>query len=452
MKVSGAGACRIGLHGPTGAGGFTGLIGNVLRRELLARLPSALVVSDPAPEQLAGTGLDCLVVASRTLDPDPGALGAASCSAWLGVGVPEGLDPAQADLLRTAADRQGFISTGDDASRERLLALGVHHPVAVTPDPVILAPRCHGPELLAKRLDFLRLVGWYPAAVAPLLVETSRERSPDLDVLTEALAGLSAARPELSMVLAGFGSGDDEACAAELYLALSAARPGLDLFRIGAVAGVEDHHAALAACGAFAGACPQALALAAVHDRPTVRLDATGAGAAELRTALMTALDSRRPAGALAGSIAELDAALDQVARVAAGSPARPGPDPGSLVADLEVQLAQLDAAHQARSRRMATERMVFANHLHQAEGEIGRLKQEVARMQSEVALAAEQVARAEARAEAEAGQRAEIEAELIGLRATRTFRYTAELRTAYSRLRQIGLPGEDGEAPRNRP
>ena len=43
----------------------------------------------------------------------------------------------------------------------------------------------------------------------------------------------------------------------------------------------------------------------------------------------------------------------------------------------------------------------------------------------------------------AEAAARAAIAAELVGLRATRTFRYTAELRSAYGRLRKIANPPE---------
>jgi predicted nucleic acid-binding Zn-ribbon protein len=112
--------------------------------------------------------------------------------------------------------------------------------------------------------------------------------------------------------------------------------------------------------------------------------------------------------------------------------------------AETEDALGQLQVAHEARSRRLATERMVFANHLHKAEAEIGRLKDEVARLREELARADGRAAKAEAATRAEIEARLAVEEELAGLRATRTFRYTAELRSVYGRLRKLG----DGSPP----
>jgi len=94
--------------------------------------------------------------------------------------------------------------------------------------------------------------------------------------------------------------------------------------------------------------------------------------------------------------------------------------------------------AHDARSKRLATERMVFANQLHKAEQEIASLKAEAARLREEVTTALAKLGQAEQSLHAEAGGRAATEAELLALRATRTFRYTAELRAVYSRLRRL--------------
>ena len=108
-------------------------------------------------------------------------------------------------------------------------------------------------------------------------------------------------------------------------------------------------------------------------------------------------------------------------------------------LADLDEVLGHLQVAHDARSRRLATERMVFANHIHKAEAEIGRLKEEVARLREELARADGRAEEAEAGTRAEAAARLAVQEELSALRATRTFRYTAELRSVYGRLRQLG-------------
>ena len=106
---------------------------------------------------------------------------------------------------------------------------------------------------------------------------------------------------------------------------------------------------------------------------------------------------------------------------------------------ETEEMLGHLQVAHEARSRRLATERMVFANHLHKAEAEIGRLKDEVARLREELTHAESRAAEAEVGTRAEAAARLATQEELAALRATRTFRYTAELRSVYGRLRQLG-------------
>ncbi len=122
-------------------------------------------------------------------------------------------------------------------------------------------------------------------------------------------------------------------------------------------------------------------------------------------------------------------------------------PDTEQLGEMREV-LDHLRVAHEARSRRLATERMVFANHLHKAENEIGRLKDEAARLREELSQATSRVARAEEALRAEAASRMAVEGELAALRATRTFRYTAELRTVYGRLRRIGDAPEVAPGP----
>ncbi len=91
--------------------------------------------------------------------------------------------------------------------------------------------------------------------------------------------------------------------------------------------------------------------------------------------------------------------------------------DPAATLAD---RLRLLREAHRARGRLLARQRWEFADRLQdETEGrdrEIGRLREEVRRLEDEVA-----------------GKQAELES-LVN---TRTFRYTAAVRALYARLRR---------------
>src|SRR5260370_238315 len=136
---------------------------------------------------------------------------------------------------------------------------------------------------------------------------------------------------------------------------------------------------------------------------------------------------------------AQADAELDRIAEVARTAAQTHRQKEASMaetqrLSETEEALGHLQVAHEARSRRLATERMVFANHLHKAEAEIGRLKDEVARLREELTPAESRAAEAEAGTRAEAAAPLAGPEELSALSATRTFRYTAERRSVYGR------------------
>jgi HAMP domain-containing protein len=116
-------------------------------------------------------------------------------------------------------------------------------------------------------------------------------------------------------------------------------------------------------------------------------------------------------------------------------APGAPGAPDGDRLAELAERLSLLEVAHEARSRRLAVERMVFAEHVNSAADEIAALKEEIARMREEYRR---QVEHLQAHARSETAAREKAEAELQSLRATRTFRYTAELRMLYGRFRGL--------------
>ena len=515
--------CRIGIWGTFDLPGFDVLVSQVLHRELARRLPAARITAaapygrlrpsprdggEPAqplgpwsPEGAASQALDldCIVVAGADLLPDgptlaalygvepaalqdmapgrffvdgPGEDAETGCPVfWLGVSL--GADPTaeEADRLRRAAARRPYITVVDDVTRRRLaVATGVDAGIDVVPDVALLAPRLHPPELLAKRLEYLRLMGWYPREGAPLVVEGDRSLLPHAGALAGAINVLLDHHPNLQVVLAEMGADGDGAFAA----ALAERLPAEATTRLPGHVGMEDLAAALSSCAAFAGSSYRAGLLAFAYDRPLAILNLAGAprlhqlegladlvgrsGSVVIQPAdLIEVLDlalaaaAASPAGVLVpgtgmgphtGRLATLtrqvDASLDGLAELAERATLEHGRAlPGTSnerLADLAEHLHRLEVAFEARSRRMATERMVFAEHLRKAEAEIARLRAESLALRTE--LDAAQKAAEGAGKAAEEGRR-----ELEALRATRTFRYTAELRNVYGKLRGDGDP-----------
>lgn len=512
--------CRIGLWGTFDLPGFDALVSQILRRELSQRLPAAQIRpaapygwlrptprdgGDPAQplgpwsaEGAAGQAedLDCIIVAGTELLPDepslaarygvdpgaigdlapgrfftdgPGAQAEETCPVfWLGVSLTSDPTPQQAQRLHAAVSRRAFISVADEITRRRLVgATGIDPGIDVVPDIALLAPRLHPPELLAKRLDYLRLMGWFPREGAPLLVEGDRTLLAFVPALATAITGALAQQPDLQVVVAEMGGEGDKAFAD----ALAAALPAGTTVRLPGCVGLEDLSAALSACGAFAGNSYRAGLLAFAFDRPLAILNLAGAPNLEQLDGLAELVGLRgcvvhEPPGlteaigrALAATpglhptrLADLtrrvDASLDDLADLAVLATRRragsvDGPE---RVADLEAHLQRLEVAYEARSRRQATERMVFASQLHKAEAEIARLREEAARLREEADQARRDAAAAHANAHETARSAEAARRELVALRATRTFRYTADLRNVYGRLRR-GLP--EGDAPR---
>jgi HAMP domain-containing protein len=303
----------------------------------------------------------------------------------------------------------------------------------------MLAPRLFSPDLLAKRLEYLWLMRWYPPEGAAVVVEGDAGLLPVVPSLVAALSGFLASEPDLKIVLAELGSPGDAEFASEVAAGL----PPDSVHRLPRCAGIEDIAAAIANCAFFAGSPRHARLVAQAYGRASVALDPA---------ALPTSEDferARKADGAPAGGSApaaqaEAEAELDRIAEIARTAALtrrqKEAPMPETQhPAEPEDALGQLRVAHEARSRRLATERMVFANHLHKAEAEIGRLKEELARLREELARADGRASQAEAATRAETDARLAVEEELAGLRATRTFRYTAELRSVYGRLRKLG-------------
>src|SRR5439155_1946707 len=90
---------------------------------------------------------------------------------WLAANLPIEPTPEEAATLRSTMARMPYHSVRDENSKHRLKAAGVDQGVTVVPDPTLLVARHFDPEALGKRLEYLRLMGWYPSRGRALVLQ-----------------------------------------------------------------------------------------------------------------------------------------------------------------------------------------------------------------------------------------------------------------------------------------
>jgi hypothetical protein len=110
------------------------------------------------------------------------------------VGAPLDFDEAGTARLRKGLRDARYLSARDDVSRQRLERAGVEKDVVVVPDPVVLASRVFEREVLARRLDYLRLMDWFPREGAPVVVQGSAALVAHTERLAAVLDGDAAVR------------------------------------------------------------------------------------------------------------------------------------------------------------------------------------------------------------------------------------------------------------------
>lgn len=209
----------------------------------------------------------------------------------------------------------------DPADEAALRAAGVDGRIDVTAHPAVLLPRLLPPDVLDKRLEYLRLMGWFPAEGGGLIVEAAADR-------------------------------------------ILADQPGLTPVALPAFLSLEDVAAAIAAGEGFVGS-PAGRMIALAYGRPAVPADDPDEFARAAKAAPDTEL--------LARLQAEVDAWLDSVAEEAV-SRARPS-EP--TTATLESELRALRRAHRARTERANAERVVLADRVARAEAEAAAARQD---------------------------------------------------------------------------
>jgi hypothetical protein len=315
------------------------------------------------------------------------------------VSVSFDLEPEESQRLRTALAARPYVSVRDEASRLRLRRAGIEREVALVPDPLLLLPRAFPEELLARRLEYLKHMGWFPRSGDPLVIQQGPALSERADELAATLAA-ALERSPIPVVLLDLGRGQEDSRLAD---ALSS-HPFVPTFRVPSIAAVSDTVAVLAHSRAFVGTSARASVAASAFGVPALVLDRTlGGSLRELPTAIRKLL--RVPAGTGAGpeETAQLDAHFDRLAGLAEAALVRrlrrEGPSEESLLARLRENEQVLDSwrtAHAARSQQVVDLRLrsaALSDETRKLEAQVQELRDEAARRHHAWAAVTEELA-----------------------------------------------------------
>lgn len=400
-------------------------------------------------------------------------LEAACPVAWYALGAPCELTPAEAQRVRQALATKVYVAVRDELTRERLLATGTDREIQVVPDPTLLLPDLFSADVLARRLRFLRTMGWYPVDRPPLVLQGSAALTRHAPGFAEAVRAVLAELGHPPVVLLEIGPchGDGAFLDALAPALLGPTLPG-PVHRMPAAVALEDVAAALANASAFAGDSLHGSITALSYGVPFVVANLAGAArldgfarltglqdvlihrTAELPDALRRAVAPDRPAALraiLARLLPRVAAGFDRLAELAeqawiarAERGARPGlPAMARELAAARERQRALLRDREALRERLVEERLRFAEIVDALEGAGGgssEIADRAAELRGWVEILEARVAQADhGREQAEAG-RAAVEARLAAcerLLGTRMLRGAARLQRLLARLRR---------------
>lgn len=311
--------------------------------------------------------------------------------AWGAAGAPFYFGEADASRLRGALQNAAYLSVRDEVSRRRLVEAGIERDVTVVPDPVALASRVFEPAVLARRLDYLRLMEWFPREGAPVVVQGSEalvaHAGAIATVLTKALAGRDVPVLLLETEPAD-GSGFVEALGPRVHrvFRVPASASLVDILAVfsGARCFVGDSvHGNMAALGfgvpsLFVSPGAVAPALATLGDAAPATAHPADAGEAVVRL-----LGQARAEGLPASIAVRLETHFDALAELADRAQAerfergakprsRKGIALSRSLQDAELRLEATRDAWEARSEQVAALRLKLAEREESLESRLG--------------------------------------------------------------------------------
>ena len=344
--------------------------------------------------------------------------------AWNAVCVAFELESEEAERLRTALAGRSLVSVRDESSRLRLRRAGVETEIALVPDPLLLLPRAFSREVLARRLEFLKHMEWFPRSDEPLVIQQSAAFTERAD---EIAATVTAAieRSPVPVVVVSLDAGDRDESLGDALLRHLPVPP----FRVPAGVGVSDVAAVLAHGRAFLGTSARASIACSAFGVPALVLDgALGGTSRELALAIRRLLRTPRGLGADPADTAALDAHFDRLAGFAEAALVRrvrgAAVSEEGLLARLRENERVLESwrtAYAARTQQVVDLRLRSAT-LAEAErklsAEMQTLQDEAARRHHAWAAATAELATERTRAETASRELAAVLAERDELRA----------------------------------
>lgn len=333
---------------------------------------------------------------------------------WNAVGVPFEPTAEEAERFRRALGERPYVAVRDEVSRKRLESAGVEAPIEVVPDTALLLSRIFEPQVLDKRLEFLRAVGWFPPEDVPALaVQGDRGLVPFVPQLAEQVARLARDVDGLRPVLVETGPchGDHEF--ADRFQ--DAFEGQTD--RLGPAASVEDVAAAIRGSAGFVGNSLHGNITAVAFRRPHVALNLKGQAKLEafagvvgdpdcviedangLANAFRRVNGPRRDPAPL---LARIDAHFDRIAEIAAESATRRSRSATAGRAGAAGEEPRPDAAaierraREVRAQRAAAERRVLADRASELEALAAHHRAEEDRLRFELDRAGGEVRRLE--------------------------------------------------------
>jgi polysaccharide pyruvyl transferase WcaK-like protein len=370
---------------------------------------------------------------------------------WHGVGLPFEPTAEEAVRLCAALEARPYITVRDATSMERLRRAGVTGPVNVVPDSAFMVNRLLPTQLLVKRREFHRHMGWVPAADEPVLVvQGNRDLVRFAPQIAASLRIWLSGHPDVRVVIAELGPchGDSEFADA---LAPMLPRP---VFRFPRTAGIADTLSLIEGAHCFMGISLHGSITSVALGRRHVILnlneqskldgfaqmidaeDRIARRTDEIVARLETAWLSAPAYDVITLMQARLDQHFDHIAEIAEKSAAqRPGrvPDREELLRKVELLSREVELLRRASgltARRLIEERSAMAEPFQAVRGELAQANEELA--QANQALLELQ----NLRDDSDALQAAQRQHEL--LLATKTFRYTSRPRSYYAKIRRM--------------
>lgn len=315
--------------------------------------------------------------------------------AWNAVGVPFRFQGEEAARLRAALGPRRYLSVRDLSSKERLRDAGVDAHIEVVPDPSLLAARAFPSELLARRLDYLKFMDWFPSGVDPLVLQGAGHLVPRARSIARSLIRALRGR-SIPIVLLETESGRGEA----EFLDAIAPHLGDAVFRIPSSVALSDIAAVLAHARAFVGSSPSASLAASSFGVPALRLDSDGRARipeaarpddevatlpvdADLAASVRRLVAARRREGLSRDVEQRLETHFDRLAEIAESAVLRrfervsrehPGVARADMVEalrDAHERMEDARTAYAARGEQMMQQRFRLVEALEQREAEL---------------------------------------------------------------------------------